>query len=271
MSVEVCYICEGFDPFKSRQKLAGDVRRQSKRLPVAEQRVLAERRQRLNARIHHFHQVGDEIMGGIDLSEFEVHGPLDETVLVAELVDDEELQESEDEREPSVCSADLETRQELPEQMALWLPSSLQQADRLTLGLSALAEQEIELRIGQADDCLEKLKSTIGYRSLLYRTSVRSAESSKKKTRAFGEVRAVWIKIRAIVAEYKRATVALRRLNAPKSVLLRFQDITSADVKMGADVVEENRFGQSGYALAWFWRLGLDQDGVLGDDWMTEC
>lgn len=155
--------------------------------------------------------------------------------------------------------------------MSLWLPSSLATTDRDTLGIGSLAEQEIALRVGQADDCLEKLRVTIGYRSLLYRTAVRQAASSKLKTRAFSEVRDAWIKIRRIAAEYKRAMMALHRLEADPDLIAHFQEITSDDVKMGADVVEENRYGQSGYALPWFWRLGAKPNDDAPDNWMHEC
>jgi len=50
----------------------------------------------------------------------------------------------------------------------------------------------------------------------------------------------------------------------------QFKPLTSDDLKMSADVMEENRFGQRRDMLAWFWRMGPEREDGEGS-WMDEC
>jgi hypothetical protein len=65
---------------------------------------------------------------------------------------------------------------------------------------------------------------------------------------------------------YKLAREALLSLGAE---IPQFQPILQHDLKVEADIVEENRFGQRSHTLAWFWRLGTLTDGE--SSWMDEC
>jgi hypothetical protein len=59
-----------------------------------------------------------------------------------------------------------------PEQISLSMPSSLELSDLHRLDLMGLANQELQLRKGQANDALEKLRLALGHEALLFRTDV---------------------------------------------------------------------------------------------------
>lgn len=172
-------------------------------------------------------------------------------------VDGEEEKEEEDEGE-------------WPEQMRIYMPSALGKQQCVEHGCEVMVEQEIELRIGQADDGLEKLRLALGHKSLLLRTEVRNSQSQRTSTRAWAQVHHLDAKVRKHVRCYHRARHALQSLDANATILERLRPIESDDLKMSGDVVEENRVGQRSDTLAWFWRLegtGDNQD----DSWMNEC
>jgi len=137
-------------------------------------------------------------------------------------------------------------------------------------GLETLAKQEIELRVGQANDSLAALRVELGHKSLLFRSKVRYSKNQKGKTRAWKEVAQSAGRVMKHVACYQRAQQALKRLGADEEILEKYQDIEKEHLKMSSDMVEENRFGQHNDMLAWFWRLGPQTDAE-GDSWMEEC
>jgi hypothetical protein len=163
-----------------------------------------------------------------------------------------------------------EVEEAYSERSTLFMPSTLGKQSCVSYGWEPLVDQEKELRIAQADECLENLRLALGHKSLLLRTSVRGAEGQKSKTRAWKEVERISETITKEVSLYHRAREALVGLEAEEDVLRKYQLVKSDDLKMSGDVVEENRVGQRNDALAWFWRL--DGAGQHPDDgWMQEC
>jgi len=66
----------------------------------------------------------------------------------------------------------VEGQMTAPKLMMIFMPSSLQHADLQRLGLKPMAQQERELRKGQANDALEGLRLALGHKALLYRSQV---------------------------------------------------------------------------------------------------
>ena len=67
---------------------------------------------------------------------------------------------------------DAEEEMVLAERMPLFLPSYLSEADRQRVELNEVAKQELELRKGQVNDCLEVIRTTLGQMAVLMRTKV---------------------------------------------------------------------------------------------------
>jgi len=88
--------------------------------------------------------------------------------------DDEEIGEE----EPEVT----------PENVTLYLPSSFKPYQRKDLGWQEMGNMELQLREGQANDALERLRECLAEKSLQFRKEVRSAKSQKKMTRAWDSI-----------------------------------------------------------------------------------
>ncbi|KAG2070067.1 hypothetical protein BDR04DRAFT_1118593 [Suillus decipiens] len=123
----------------------------------------------------------------------------------------------------------------LAEEMGIWMPSSVAHHDALTLGLGPLQAEELELRKGQANDCLESLQMALGHKAIIYHQYFQSADSTWAGTRSKQEAHRCQLKIDNIDKE----------------------------------VIEENRFGQGSDKLAWFWRVNNAGRGQE-DAWMDE-
>jgi hypothetical protein len=273
-----------------RDYLRRDASKISKKATVTERTGIENRRRKLEARIKAFHRKADTLM---DMEDLEDVMPMDVDVDDGERevleewagvdprsVGEDESAEEDDEasstssrNEPDIASDTESDDEELlayPEKMALSLPSRLGRAYITRHGLETLAKQEIELRIGQANDSLAALRVELGHKSLLFRSKVRHSKNQKGKTRAWKEVAQSAGRLMKHVACYQRARQALERLGADEEILAKYQDIKQEDLKMSSDMVEENRFGQRNDTLAWFWRLGPQTDAE-GDSWMEEC
>jgi hypothetical protein len=224
---------------------------------------LAERRERLNIRVERFmRQAAAHISLPEELDTLSLNGleSEDPDIDVVGIFEDENMSDGDN----WVNKED----ESLPENTILLLPSAFSRESLLELGGQEVADQERELRVGQANDALELLCDALATKSLIFGTKVRNANSQIKIMRSWGEVEKVNRKIRRYVATYRRARAALINLGLQNMELEKFQIITPNDLKMSSDMVEENRVGQRNDKIAWFWSLGKD----LGNgDWMEEC
>lgn len=144
--------------------------------------------------------------------------------------------------------------EEVAETTILYLPSNFTHQERQEYGLQAFGKIELELREGQANDALERLRECLAEKSLRFRTEVRLAKGQRKMTRAWGMVHRMDEQIKQAVVTYRIARHAIKELGQAKG-LERYKEISKSDLKMSGDVVEENRIGQKSSMLPWFWRL----------------
>ena len=183
---------------------------------------------------------------------------------------DEEVINSENEDVPSTDDEEVideEDEAEWAEDHALVMPSRLGAEECHRLGLGNLMTQEIKLQVGQANDALEELRTALAEKSLLYRTKIRGHPSQKMSTRSWSGIKRTNGRIQKHIRKYNLARAALLSMAAD---IPQFKPMTSDDLKMSADVTEENRFGQRRDTLAWFWRIGPEREDEEGS-WMDEC
>ena len=229
--------------------------------------AIAHQRQSLQAKVDQFQSQrlaslkptpGMEPVGGIhksvhadDLTQLEVDGEGD--WLAAD------IEETVEEDEPEVT----------PERVVLYLPSNCTLQQRKEYGLQQLGNAEYELRVGQANDSLERLRECLAEKSLRFRKGVRLAKGQKKTTRAWDSVHRVDDQIRQTVITYRTARQAIGELGGAAN-LEKYQEIKKSDLKMSGDIVEENRVGQRSSVLPWFWRLDRKAKDHCGE-YEKEC
>ena len=157
-----------------------------------------------------------------------------------------------------------------PEKENLNMPSNVGAAAGRERGLEALMAEEIELRCGQANDALQKIRIALGYKSVLYRTSVRQATSQRMKLRAFDEVHSVEKTVQQNTRIYALARKALVALEAKPGLLEKYKVLKREDLKVSSALIEANTRGLRNTSLSWIWAQDVARD-AQGSEWMTEC
>ena len=247
-----------------RDDLRSDLYKMSQHATALEQTSKEDRRRKLEGRLNRFHQKAEEYMGKNDEED------LDILPQFTGWEDEEDRNEDGPSEFWDDDDEDEEENSETPERTPICMPSSLKPEDIQKLGLEILAGQELELRKGQASDCLQSLRMSLGHKAVLYRTKVRTAKTSTDKTRTWDDIKAITIKINKHVRAYRRAHKALDRLGADGTTLVRYQELRTEHLKLSGDITEENRVGQRSDVLPWFWRLD-GQNADQHDTWMQEC
>jgi len=140
---------------------------------------VAKRRERLRARIDTFNRTG--------LMHLRHAEDIEDIPDNIEVLDDEA---SDDEDDPFLPSAkELFTGE--PELRPLFMPSTLGYERCARLKLQKVADKEIALRKGQANDALDGLRSGIGEKSFRYRQQLRHAKGKIQSTRARSAIHTV--------------------------------------------------------------------------------
>lgn len=181
--------------------------------------------------------------------------------------DSQEMQDTMDDDEDRDDEGPVENEVR-PHKSVLLMPSAISPLEISKFNIGHLVEVELELRKGQANDSLEGLRLALCTQGLLLRTTVRNAEGTKTKTRAFNEVTKVRREVEANVRSYRRARKAILALSTDSELPKQYQPIHKGDLKT-ADVTDERRLGQSNDNLAWFWKLGAEKAGK--HEWTEEC
>jgi hypothetical protein len=258
----------------NRDSLRSEIRRMPKRSTASQRTSIEEKRGKLASRLHSFHQKAEEFMGETGDDDInmlpQVTGYELDDVEESEDEDadsnDEEMTESDDDGDDD----DGDRESETPENTVLCIPSSLTTVDIERLGLQSLAQQELQLRQGQANDSLQALRMALGHKSILYRTKIRKAKSTKGKKQGWDDIKVAALKVNKHVRAYRRARQAMERLGADSATLRRYQKIEREHLKLSGDITDENRYGQRNDKLPWFWTLeGQTSQG--SGTWMQEC
>ncbi|KAI6028111.1 hypothetical protein EDC04DRAFT_2605846 [Pisolithus marmoratus] len=156
------------------------------------------------------------------------------------------------------------------ELMSIWMPSSIGAAKLTELGLHDLLKEEREFRIGQANDCLDQLRTDLGNKAMLYQQNFRTANATREGTRTKKEIQKVVARVTKHIRSYQRARQAILRLDPEANMAEKYQEILPEDLAVSKEVTEENRFGQGTSKLAWFWvidgeksQLNVEAGGLM--------
>ena len=260
-----------------RDKLRWDVRRLTKHASLADRTQVQEKRQRLGRRILAFHSKVSAMIGDFDDDGLVIN---EADVVEADEIPDSHMDgsdgEENDEPDDPLSWVDDEDDMgdgegvvDYPERLPLIMPSSFLKDKITTTNLKAMATQELKLRVGQANDCLERLRLALGHKSLLFQTRVRDASSVKQRTKAWDDVKTARRQVDKHVRGYHRARRAMVRLGAGEELLRKYKVIDRKHLTLSGDITQENRLGQRNDKLAWFWNVGRDLD--VNSAWMNEC
>jgi hypothetical protein len=148
-----------------------------------------------------------------------------------------------------------------PEKRPLSMPSTWGSGDNM------YRQVELQLRLKQAEKCLQALRDTIADKSFQYSHVIRVAPRKGVRTRA----RATLIKLNFEIAlhchVYAKCRVAMVRLGASEAILSKYHILLKEDVKSSSAILNPNEPGSSRHQLSWIWQTG---DSIQGSG-IREC
>ncbi|KAI0693052.1 hypothetical protein C8T65DRAFT_586084, partial [Cerioporus squamosus] len=244
--------------------------------PVAEKLALEQTRAKLFKDIERFHKDSRTFVTADALNAF-LSIARDASSLGSQW-DAFELAELQARPDPGEDGDDGDDLPVVPERVQLFLPSTIGAAACRTYGLSKLVEAERKLRIGQMNDALHAVRVGIGYKSFLYRHSVRPATSQRQKLRSFDDIHVADDGILSNARVYGVARAALQRLydssdpndtEELKTTLARYRVLERGDLRANTAIIESSVRGLSHLQLAWFWYLDVGAD-ITDGSWTDE-
>ncbi|KAG1893225.1 uncharacterized protein F5891DRAFT_1196677 [Suillus fuscotomentosus] len=225
----ISWLIEGINIENTQDTLRSSIRQQSDN-PTASQRIIIEeKRQKLLSRIHKFHETAVVITNGMELEGRERLQHDDPELCLGEAkglifsgIDDIEEDGNLD------LGDDADSHPEVAE---LWMPSWEASDVIMDDVIMALQQEELELRKGQANDSLEKLRQALGDRSVIFREKSHSNKSVHHQgTRSTKELRKITLAINKHAREYRRSRAAMQRLGADSDTLASYQVLKAEDL-----------------------------------------
>jgi hypothetical protein len=224
-----------------------------------------------------FHKQANIVWGKVDLDDLQFLPNIKKGKDVESMVTDEDLdvvdEDSDIDEAEYESATDQYSEDEDFDQISnpnpnhgksmLYLPSYFGAELCEKIGRAEVMKMEVGLREGQAYEALEDLRVALAQKALLFRTKVRNSDNTKEAARAWTSVNNKSASINKYAATYRSAYQALKNLDALND---NFLPLSNDQLKIPADITEENRIGQKSDSLAWFWKIGQKIE-----DGMEEC
>jgi hypothetical protein len=157
----------------------------------------------------------------------------------------------------------------IPEDVPVLLPSSLGWEWCLRHGVQSLAVKEAQLRHAQASDSIHKIRLALGFKSALFRTQVRPANTQQTKTRAWNAIHSVDTTVHEHARIYSMARDAFRKIRHAFPDVLALPQLRIEDLHVATLILGSEKVGQRNKQRSWIWSFGqtTDDDGT----WMDDC
>ncbi|KAG1823337.1 hypothetical protein EV424DRAFT_1538494 [Suillus variegatus] len=156
-----------------------------------------------------------------------------------------------------------------PEKGVIPLPSNLGLEKCAALSIADIADQELTLWQGQANDALHHIRVHLADKVVIFQKTVRVAKSQVLSTRAWAQVHSVDRAVSINASIYSKCRSQLCRLSTDDALLKRYQLLTREHLKVSTAIADPNSRGQRNNVLAWFWSLDVEGDSD-SSDWLNE-
>ncbi|KAG1837242.1 hypothetical protein C8R48DRAFT_580563, partial [Suillus tomentosus] len=225
-----------------------EVRRIGRRSTETQRLDIARQRDRLQGQIDGFARSALTHLGeGFDADD----EPEDLDVDILDDLDDD----------PADFTETSHTWTNSPELTVIPLPSNLG-VDRCRRCMAEdLIPLEMSLREGQANDALHNLRIYLCNKAILFRTTVRQANSQALKTRAWSQVTSVQQAVSLHASIYTKTRKQMMKLEPGQDQLQKYKPLLREQLKISTAVGDPNARGQRNESLAWFWSVEVDLGG----------
>ncbi|KAI6043819.1 hypothetical protein EDC04DRAFT_2890512 [Pisolithus marmoratus] len=196
----VAWLAEGISIEDSQDQLRSELQKLPIPMSPKQEVKISEKSQRLSVRIEKFHSNGQAFFKGLDIDG--AFTPKDDPTFCGKEEDEDEDRGFWDDDEGNWEVSEEEVVELASELMSIWMPSSIGAAKLMELGLQDLLTEERDLRIGQANDCLDQLRTDLGNKAMLYQQNFQTTNSTRKGTRTKKEIQKVVARVNKCVRSY---------------------------------------------------------------------
>ncbi|KAI5997503.1 hypothetical protein EDD15DRAFT_2162788 [Pisolithus albus] len=149
------------------------------------------------------------------------------------------------------------------------LPSALGIAGGIPAELKHLAEIELKLRIGQANDALHGLRLALVDKAVIFRSAVRPARNYSMKTRAWAMIHMAEKSVARQAKIYQMCRRAMVALGAGSEILSRYQELEKGHLTVNTAAFQQNDVPHRQDHLPWFWSIDNPKQ-TESRSWMSE-
>jgi hypothetical protein len=235
-------------------------------LSVDDAQIIENKRSRLQTLINVFENQADTFL---------VHTTLVDNPLISPLDDYDEFDHTYDDGSSSSPhhspmaqdGSNMDTGS--PEDIPITLPSSFGWKWCVSHNAKSLAVKEAQLRHAQANDAIHQIRLTLGFKSALFRTHVRPANTQQTKTRAWNAIHNVDATLTEHARIYSMARDAYRNLRNATNTMVELPSLRKEDLRVATLVLGSETTGQRNKQKSWIWGFGktTEDDGT----WMNDC
>jgi hypothetical protein len=165
--------------------------------------------------------------------------------------------------------ASLENGDTLPEDEELTLPSSLPGNRERS---QKLVDIEMHLRKGQANDCLEKIRTCLAHKLALSRQKKARARGQHENTRASNFIKRLHDQIEDLATQYQKAYLAMISLGMDANDK-RYRAMEASDLKIG-NRQDQEQIQPLGHthtsSVSWIWYNTAEPTEDQHGKWLDE-
>ncbi|KAG1814166.1 hypothetical protein DFJ58DRAFT_740006 [Suillus subalutaceus] len=261
----VTWLASGITLEEAQVALLIDVKKLGRWLTDAQKLAIARRRNRMQGQIDEFVRVAVTFLG----DQLDEYDQLDLMIMMLDAAELDSAGSSSDNPDRPDDKDQYDTPVKFtPETLVIPLPSNIGIERCAEWGVADLVLQEISLREGQANDAVHAIRVNLANKAVLSHTTVRSAKSQARSTRAWAWVHSVDKILHLNVQIYSKCCSQLIHLGA-NDLLAKFRPLEKADLKATTVVADPNARSQRNSTLAWFWSIDVQGDST-SNDWMNE-
>ncbi|KAH9017156.1 hypothetical protein EDB84DRAFT_1276642 [Lactarius hengduanensis] len=215
------------------------------KITTEEAQVIENKRSRLQKLIDMFEHQADSFL---------LHEPLADNSPISPLDDDHSVHALHHPTPQALDGSGMDGIN--PEEFPVLLPSSLGWEWCVRHRVQSLAKKEVKLRCAQANESIHRIRLALGFKSALFRTQVRPANSQQTKTRAWNAVHIVDTNVNEHARIYSLARDAYRKIRRASSIVQDLPKLHSKDLRVATLVLGSQQTGQRNEQQSWIWGFG---------------
>ncbi|KAI5981079.1 hypothetical protein EDD15DRAFT_2197779 [Pisolithus albus] len=149
------------------------------------------------------------------------------------------------------------------------LPSKFGSAYCKAKKLHRLAQMELELRMGQANDALHGLRLALADKAVIFRGVVRPATNYSMRTHTWQMIHSIDTSVKQCAAIYRQCRLAMISLGADSDILDRYQELQKSHLSATAAAFTQGAHDHRDSHLPWFWTMDIPKD-TDSKSWLSE-